>query len=303
MIPLFPAFKPIEASDRDEVRAFVCGFPPYSDFNFLSLFCWDTRGVHALSWHHGNLVVRFSDYVSGTPFYSFLGISSVRETADDLIALSAREGLEPALRLVPEVSIFAGDSTFQEAFWVEEDTDSHDYLLDVGDFLGLKGQIYKNKRRQIASFQKSHPGARLETLDPTEPSVRRELLAVWERWEGANETAEPCGAEQAAFARALEHAGAFNIRIVGLRIDGKLAGFNFNEVVHDGYSMGHYGKTDRKKDGMSDLLEHESSRVMGSLGCTHVNIQQDLGLPGLRSYKRSLRPSCYLRKYIVRPLA
>ena len=279
VIPRFPAFKPIEPTDRDEIDAFVSGFPPYSDFNFLSLFCWDTRGVHALSRHHGNLVVRFSDYVTGTPFYSFLGISSVHETAEDLVALSTRDGIDPMLRLVPETSVFAGGSTLRDAFVVEEDADSHDYIFDIGEFLGLKGRIYKNKRRHIAAFQERHPGVRLETLDPTDQGVCRELWTVWECWEGSHETAWCCSSERAAFARALDHATEFDIRVMGLRIDGKLAGFNLNEAVHDGYSMGHYGKTDSKLTGMCDLLEYESARIMVHLGARTSTSSRTSGWP------------------------
>lgn len=301
MIPRFPSFKPVELADREEVGIFVSGFPPYSDFNFLSLFCWDTRGMHALSRHHGNLVVRLSDYVTGHSFYTFLGVSRLRETTDDLVELAVKEGLKPELRLVPGVTVLAGGSALQEVFQVEEDPDSHDYLLDVADFLGLKGRIYKNKRRHIAAFREEHPDAVLETLDVSAARVRSELQGLWERWVGTHDAAGRCNLERAAFVRVLDHAATFDLRVVGLRLGGKLAGFNLNEAVHDGYSMGHYGKTDRSEDGMSDLLEHESARVMAALDCTRVNIQQDLGLEGLRAYKRSLRLSWYLRKYTVRP--
>lgn len=302
MIPRFPSFKAIEPTDRAEVEAFTRSFPPYSDFNFLSLLCWDTQGAHALSWLHGNLVVRFSDYVSGTPFYSFLGTSSVRETAENLIALSARKGLAPVLRLVPEATILAGGCTLQESFLIEEDADSHDYVLDIEKFFGLNGRNYKNKRYYIAAFRKNHPRTQFVLLDLDNPGVRCELWSLWECWKESHETAGCCRSEQLAFTRALEHAAEFDIHAVGMRIEGRLAGFNFYESIHGGYSMGHYGKTDRKVAGMSDLLEHETARIMGALGCTHVNIQQDLGLPGMRAYKRSLKPSLYLRKYTLRPM-
>ncbi|MGI8475489.1 MAG: hypothetical protein ACR2OO_03850 [Thermomicrobiales bacterium] len=38
-IPSFPSFRPLEISDQFEIEQWVKQFPPYSDFNFVSLWC------------------------------------------------------------------------------------------------------------------------------------------------------------------------------------------------------------------------------------------------------------------------
>src|SRR6185295_15686005 len=103
-------------------------FPPYSDFNFVSMWSWDIKGDMRICQLHGNLVVRFTDYITGEPFYSFLGNHEVNDTARQLLELSKKEGFELALKLVPEESIKHLDNM---TFHIVEDRDHFDYIFDT----------------------------------------------------------------------------------------------------------------------------------------------------------------------------
>src|SRR3989338_5939738 len=105
MIPKFPKFKKLELSDKKDIEKFTSKFPPYSDFNFVSMWSWDIKGEMRISILNENLVVRFTDYITGEPFFSFLGNNKVNETAEALIDLSKKEGLKPMLKLVPELVV------------------------------------------------------------------------------------------------------------------------------------------------------------------------------------------------------
>lgn len=74
MIPEFPQFKLIELSDKGSVEKVTQKYLPYSDFDFISMWCWNIKGKIKISKLNNNLVVRFTDYLSGNPFFSFLGI-------------------------------------------------------------------------------------------------------------------------------------------------------------------------------------------------------------------------------------
>ena len=80
MIPTFPNFKKLEISDKKEVEEYTSNFPPYSDFNFTSLWAWDTNEKRMISKLNGNLVVQFTDYITCEPFFSFLDYSSHSNT-------------------------------------------------------------------------------------------------------------------------------------------------------------------------------------------------------------------------------
>src|SRR6185436_18008967 len=93
-LPEFPNFKSLELSDKGAIEAITKKFPPYSDFNFVSMWAWDIKGEVRVSQLYGNLIVRFTDYLTGEPFYSFLGDSKVNETVRALLELSKRDGLK-----------------------------------------------------------------------------------------------------------------------------------------------------------------------------------------------------------------
>jgi hypothetical protein len=44
MLPEFPKFKSIEISDKEDVEKITKKYPPYSDFNFVSMWSWDIKG-------------------------------------------------------------------------------------------------------------------------------------------------------------------------------------------------------------------------------------------------------------------
>ena len=90
MIPEFPQFKKLELSDRKDLEKFTSKFPPYSDFNFVSMWAWDTKGEMQISQLNGNLVVQFTDYINGKPFFSFLGDSLVLDTIKTLLDFSKK---------------------------------------------------------------------------------------------------------------------------------------------------------------------------------------------------------------------
>lgn len=77
MIPKFPKFKHIELIDKEEIEKITQKFPPYSDFNFISMWSWDIKVEMIISKLNNNLVVRFTDYLTGYPFFSFLGDNMV----------------------------------------------------------------------------------------------------------------------------------------------------------------------------------------------------------------------------------
>ena len=73
MIPEFPQFKPLTLSDKEGIERITQKYPPYSDFNFMSMRSWDIKGKIKISKFNNNLVARFTDYLKGNPFFSFLG--------------------------------------------------------------------------------------------------------------------------------------------------------------------------------------------------------------------------------------
>src|SRR5688572_17995075 len=105
MIPRFPRFKKLSLEDKDEIEAVIKGFPPYSDYNFVSLLSWNTNERIEVAKLYENLVIKFEDYVTNEIFYSFLGVRYVDKTLNTLLARAKNEGVSPTLRLIPETVV------------------------------------------------------------------------------------------------------------------------------------------------------------------------------------------------------
>lgn len=122
----------------------------------FDLFCYDTTGDCQVSILNGNLVVRFRDYVTLEPFYSFLGCNRMAETVERLMALSREQGGLPSLRLVPESCIGGALDDLDGGLVIAEDPDSADYIIDAPSLTALSSGRWRNKRNVASKFKRNH---------------------------------------------------------------------------------------------------------------------------------------------------
>lgn len=299
MIPDFPDSKPLALADRDDVERLTRRFPPSSDFSFGSLWCWDTDGACRLSLLHGNLVVRLADYADGAPHYAFLGDRAVVATATTLLARARAEGLAPRLRLIPE-AVVAADERLRSAFAVAADPANFDYVCSVPAWVALSGRGFAKHRARIRRCRERHALA-ARPLALADPATGAAILALFDRWaaERGEGAIEP-DRERAALARLFVPGAAAGMAGWGLYEGDALRAFSIWEYAPGApYSIHHFMKADRSREGASSLMVHERSRVLLAAGCAFANVEQDLGLPGLAAYKRSLRPTHFLRKFVI----
>ena len=296
-IPRFPAFKCLSLDDRAEVDHFIRKFPPYSDFNFASIWSYDTCGDHALAWLNGNLVVRLRDYLTGEPIFTFLGTQDIPATIETLFEYSSGMGLRHSLRLLPENVYTQCNGSLASRFDFAEDEASFDYILDLTVLEAMAAPGLGSKRRQITKLRREHPDLEVRTLDLTEAAMRGCIMRLCETWR-AEKKRDRCefATERIAIERAINDARHFQFVAVGAYVAGVLVGFTINEPVHDRFFMAHFGKTDPKLPGLCEFLESETARIMRAFGCSWMNYQQDLGLLGLRQYKRSWGHYRFLKK-------
>ena len=298
-LPEFPKFKPLELSDRTAIEAITKTYPPYSDFNFTSMWSWDIKGEMRISQLNGNLVVRFSDYTTGEPFYSFLGNTKPSDTANQLLDLCKRQGLEPILKLVPESSVSELDKS---AFIVEEDRDNFDYTYLIDKLRTYDGNKLRAKRNFCNRFKKNYTYS-IEKLDPSNLQIQKRIMDLFDVWrvnKGIAET-ETLN-ERKSFHRIFEASGNENIIFVGMFINGDLVGLVVNELLPNDYAILHFEKGDEKYIGIYSGLMLENAKILYALNRKFLNYEQDLGLQGLRLGKRSFQPTNFLKKYTLKAL-
>lgn len=298
MIPEFPQFKKLELSDRKEVELFNSKFPPYSDFNFISMYVWDTKEEMMISKLNNNLVVRFTDYIDGQPFFSFFGDNKVAETADILIEYSKQNYKKSHLRLIPEhTAMFLSKD---DHFELEYDIDSFDYIYEVEHLANMDKWPQHTSGKHVRSFSKNFLDYRVAHSAVNEVN-KEDYLNLFKKWaENRNILDGATNNEYIALDRIFNDSFK-DLRVVSLFIEDKLIAFTIYEVISKDYAISHFAKSDKSHHkAVSDFLNWEEAKIIYTQGVKYFNWEQDLGIPGLRKSKEKYNPCTRLKKCVLK---
>lgn len=294
MIALFPDFKPLELSDKKYIEVFTELFPPYSDFNFTSIWSWNTNDKIQISNLNGNLVVLFYDYVSNNPFFSFIGSNKIEETAALILEYSINKYGVNYLKLIPEQII----NHFQNNHWnILPDTSSDDYILSV-DFLKNMDKLTQSSLSNgIRKFIKTNETytVKYDSIKEVDKKIYFELI---EDWGNTKELSGGSINERIALNKYFDLQDC-EIKIFSLFVKEKLVAFDTCEFCSKDYAIMHFGKTNNAFRGSAEILYWEEAKYLSNQGIKFINIEQDLGISGLKYSKQKFKPSHFLKKYIL----
>ncbi len=294
MIARYPDFSKLTISDKPELEAYTAPFAPYSDFNFISLYSWDTDGSLGVSDLNGNLVVRLPDYLTALPRYSVLG----GHVADD--------SLETLLRDVGQLDLVPLPVIEQvrqpERFITKETRDEFDYVYSLKDLAELPTDIYQDKAKKARRFTRHYESKYriAETVYGDETTIRL-INYIFDWWQHVKDRQEDdTDQERKAIDRITSEPGKFNLATHTLTVEGVPAGFSIHEILDNGYAISHFHKTLPVYKNADVFFNQRVAQALLRYGSKYVNWEQDLGLPGLRQSKMAYHPVGYLKKYSLR---
>lgn len=296
--PKFPEFKKLGLEDKNAFYEFTKRYPPYSDYNFVSLWSYDVEDDTLISILNGNLVIRLRGYISNEYTYSFLGNHQPLETIEELIGFMEGAGFPTELKLIPEINIVEHRSLIENNFIVSEDRDGFDYVFSLENINNLSGKNYSGKRNKTNRFIKDHPKAYSRHIDLKKRDNDEHILYIFSHW-ARDRKAEETAHEFKALRRLLKDASHLNLICIGVFINEKLEAFTIVEPLPDNFSIAHYSKADPQKVGIFEFLYKSMANELLKIGCLYYNREQDLGIEGLRAAKLSWRPIHFLKKYTI----
>jgi len=298
-LPLFPSFDNLKIGHMNTVDERLKNYQKYSDYNFFSMITYDVKNNMQLSVLNDNLIVKFYDYITLKPFYSFLGINKGEETIETLLKKSNEEGLEPTLKLIPELNIVNSVEKLSRHYIITEDEDNFDYICSVKKLSELKGSDYASQRNMINRLLKDFPNISYKTTKNL-ADLKTIILELFDRWEiNKANPKEDNEIEHTAIKRAIEYSEFFNLLNIVIYDDLKPIGFLISDIF-DNYPTLAFCKGDVTYKGIFTYIFHVTAIELEKLGFEETNFEQDLGIPGLRRAKRSWNPVGYLKKYIIR---
>lgn len=299
MLPQFPEFKKLALSDKAEIELLTSQYPPYSDFNFVSMWSWDINGNVQICQVNENIAVKFYDYLTEEPFYSFIGTNKVNETTNSLIEFSKKSRLEPILKLVPEETARLLD---EKVFNIIEDRDHFDYVLDLKKFAEYQGKHFHSRRKLVNKLLNKNMCriAVIDQFDDFHISLIHKLLEKIEAQKEHDPLSSPIRKELNAVKRLLKRDNNFKLLTLCVFVDNELCGFATEEIINSDYCVGHFLKADpANSSGVYSLMMQELAKILLQRGCKFINIEQDLGIGGLRFWKMDYQPIFFLKKYKI----
>lgn len=296
-LPEYPIFRKIDPKDESWYNTFYSDFEPHADFCFSNLNCWlDINDDLCLSRLEGNLVYRFTDVLGSAGLnisYSIFG-----KSAPD-IALNILAADKPKrLTMVPDFFI---RELKNKQHAIQSDRDNWDYVYDANEFSSLSGPAYKRIRYQIKSFTQAHEDHCEISIHNLSKKLGEDLLRELNSWERAYQFGnDPEEIENIALFRRLISHAHHATKIVLLKINKRTEAFTvYSEPPQKEYAIIHHIKCSYRYDHLFDYLFYKTVAKLESDGKRFVNLEQDLGIPGLRHHKQLLRPTLLLKKYNI----
>ncbi|MEK7602963.1 MAG: phosphatidylglycerol lysyltransferase domain-containing protein [Patescibacteria group bacterium] len=298
----FPDFEPLDLKHKDVLKKIADGFPSYSDFNFVSLFSWDTKGSIAVSVCNENLIIKFTDYIDNSEFYSLLGTNRLEETIEILIKQAKKSGIRTDLSLVPESVVKKlKKANFSDGLVINEDPDNHDYIISVGELVEFKTNRFRGKKNLLNRFSRQYgEGSESLELDLRDVKTQKEIIQLLSDWQSSrNRQDHEVHNEFQAIRRSLDNHHYLEIKGFGVRYNDKLIAFTLFEVLKNKVAIIHFDKANVHFEGIFEHLKHNFAKHLAQMNIELINYEQDLGIEGLRRAKQSYHPVNYLKKYTI----
>ena len=188
---------------------------------------------------------------------------------------------------------FPGEFEFSEPM-----TERYDYICLREDIINLPGHALRPKRQHIAQFPRFYP---VHDYRPLEPSMFDECLALLQRW---SDNAEAIGHIQGADSKVMERESISNVfdnwerfgAIGGaLFVDDKMVAFTYGVPINVNTFDLCVEKGDIAYKGVYTMVRHNFMLQIPEQ-YTYINLEEDMGLPGLRRAKSSYHPAYQIKK-------
>ena len=202
--------------------------------------------------------------------------------------LTLTEGYAEALR-----------DAFPDQFLIQEDRDLAEYIFPTREMSAFPGGKLKKRRVEVNHFWNLYGDRAKVTV--IEPSDFQDILEFESRWlyeSKENHDMHALERESRMIQKQLSHYDILRLSGIVVRIDGVVKGFGYGTKLSDLYYDAIIEKGDRSVPHIYKVLRMESVRQC-AMECEYVNMEEDLGIPGLRDIKNAYKPAFLIHKYLA----
>ena len=283
-------FKNITVKDIDILKSALADYKGrICDISPANLVFW--RDYYKTTYHlsREGLVIRFGDMDGEICYYC----PTNEALADRLIE---KEGGEVRLTCLCDGEL----EFFKERYDCSDiliSEDWNDYLYSAEDIVTLKGKRYSGQRNHINKFKKLFPEATFGEIKDEDVADIKAFCHGYFHEFGAEYGEEALYEEEHLYEQ-LDELCAYAQKTGVLKLCGKVIGFSIGEVVGDTLII-HTEKANTAYDGVYPMVVQSFAAMHAVNGVKYINREEDCGVEGLRTSKRSYHPICLLNKYSV----
>lgn len=180
--------------------------------------------------------------------------------------------------------------------------DNFDYLYEIDRLARLSGKKLHAKRNHIHRLDENCPGWTWSPLTPADIPACLALDARWHQAAVEREGAQGLRSldqEHRALLYALEHGPALHMEGIVLRHGGTLLGFTLGSPLTPQVFDVNFERAREDIQGAYPAVTRSFARYIAQIrpAVTHLNREDDMGLPGLRRAKQSYYPDQMAEKY------
>lgn len=272
-------------------RLSMCG-QLTSDYSFVNLWGWAEE--HDLSWAWEDDLVWLRQDNPSRCFWAPIG---PWHQIDWFNRLKSNFPKGAKFVRIPELLADILKASIAGTIEITESRGHWDYLYELKDLVGLRGNRFHKKKNLVNQFKKTYP----YTTVPLGPDFAGQALALqddWCLWRDC-ESIEALAAENRVIKKVFANWYAFdNLMGAGIIVDSRLVAYTVAEPLDDQVILIHFEKGNTDFKGVYQAINQvflESVQDRFSI----VNREQDLDDEGLRKAKMSYQPSGFQKKYEV----
>ncbi|NQT29522.1 MAG: DUF2156 domain-containing protein [Candidatus Saganbacteria bacterium] len=292
MLPRYPEFKSLEIEDLGSIKKYfgpqsVCELCP------ANLIIWKNFDHPKITLINNNLCILASPPNEPSFFLEPLGNHKIVETVDLCLKDSGK---------ISRVSEGFLSKLPKDKYHLSCLRDQFDYVYLTKILAELKGKKYDGKRNHIKKFKIRHPNYEFR---PLKEDQKNEALALFETWFSMRKHSRFFPKLAYSSQKEAVETAFVNFRELGLRggalfVDNAMKGFVLGSALNNNTASIHFMYGYPSLQGTSQVLLWEACNKTFS-DFTYLNLEQDLGIPGLRKAKLSYYPHKLEKKFEINP--
>ncbi|MEK6732428.1 MAG: phosphatidylglycerol lysyltransferase domain-containing protein [Candidatus Omnitrophota bacterium] len=288
-IPSYPLFEPLKKEHKSLFDNAFENYPPeISEFTFTNLYSWRIAYDFQISML-GDLIILKASSGTRHRFLSPIGQGDIKQAIVKIL-----DDSKGAFIRISESAkdLFSNDP----GFIVDLDRNNSDYLYRTIDLISLQGRRYDGKRNLIKKFRGEYE---YRFLEFNASNISR-CLEFEEKWCSIKDcdSVEGLNNERNAIKEMVSNFSEFNLIAGAVEIKNAILALAIAERFNLNTLVMHVLKADPNMPGLYQVIMNEFLEK-SSGAFEYVNLEQDLGIEGLRKSKKSYHPVKMINKYTI----